>query len=94
MKNNKKIDFNGSKLKVEDILKQTNKTILLNLYIKTHDLEKTIKSICGKVDGINTKIDNQWKNIGRNKSTIGYIKGVLFVIIPVLLGIVSYLALK
>ena len=94
MNNNQLIDFNGEKLKIEDILKEKNKVILLNLYIKTHDLEKTIKSVCGKVDGINTKIDNQWKNIGRNKSMIGYIKGVLFVIIPVILGIVSYLALK
>jgi len=91
-KSNKKIDFNGSKLKVEDILKQTNKTILLNLYIKTHDLEKICKSVCGKIDKINTGINNQWKNIGKNKTAIGYIKGVISILSVLVVAMIGYLA--
>jgi len=93
MNHNDKINFNGKKITIENLLKKPSKEILIGLYIKTHDLESSTKSVCKKIDTINAEIGNQWKNIGKNKTAVGWIKGVLFVIIPVILYIVYNMAI-
>jgi len=80
MNNNEILNFNGSDIKIEDILKKPTKIILLGLYIKTHDLEKSTKRVCGKIDAFDKKIDNQWAKIGKNKNAIGWVKGVLSIL--------------
>ena len=94
MNNNDLINFNGTEITIEDLHKEPSKKILIGLYIKTHDLESSIKSVCKKIDGINIEINNQWAKIGKNGKSIGYIKGILFVIVPIILSIIGYLALQ
>jgi len=92
MNHNDIIEFDGKDITVEDILKKQNKVILLQLYIKTQTLDSRSEGMCKKIDGINTKIDNQWKNIGKNKIAISWIRGVLFVSLPLISALIGYLA--
>ena len=92
MNHNDILNFNGEEIKIEDIFKKPTKEILIGLYIETHDLKKSTKSVCGKIDGIDKKIDNQWKKISDNKSAIQWIKGVLFISLPLISAIIGYLA--
>ena len=92
MNNKDKLDFNGSNIKIEDIFKKPTKEILIGLYIKTQDLEKSTDRVCEKVNDIDKKIDNQWKNIGKNKIAISWIKGVLFISLPLISAIIGYIA--
>ena len=99
MNNTDKIDFNGNKIKIEDILKEKNKVILLNLYVKTHDLEITTNNICGKIDEVKVGLDDcrekmgiQWAKIGKNSTAISRLKGILVPLIPIILGIIGYIA--
>jgi len=80
MNNGDILNFNGSDIKIEDIFKKPTKEILIGLYIKTQDLEKSTERVCGKIDGINTKIDNQWAKIGKNQSAINWVKGVISIL--------------
>lgn len=93
MNNNDRINFNGKEITIEDILKKSNKKILIGLYIKTHDLESATKRICKKIDKIDTAIDKQWAKIGKNGKSIGWLKGVLSILVILVVGIISYLAL-
>jgi len=92
MNNNDIFNFNGSEIKIEDILKKPTKIILLGLYVETQDLKKSTKRVCGKIDAFDKKIDNQWAKISKNSTIIGYLKGILVFLIPATLGIIGYLA--
>ena len=92
MNNNEILNFNGSDIKIKDILEKPTKEILIALYIETQDLKKSNDRVCDKVNGIDKKIDNQWSKIGKNNSAISRISGILCVLIPIILGIIGYIA--
>lgn len=93
MDNNQLINFNGKNIKIEDILKKSNKAILIGLYIKTHDLESTTSGLCEKIEKINKANNKQWAKISKNGKSIGWLKGVLSILVLLVVGIISYLAL-
>lgn len=93
MNHNEKINFNGKDLTIGDLYKKSNKEIVIGLYVKTHDLESTTKGLCKKIDDINEEMNNQWAKIGKNRGTINWIKGVLFVSVPIILYIVYNIAI-
>ena len=92
MNHNDKLNFNGEDIKIKDIFKKPTKEILIGLYIKTQDLKKSNDKVCDKVNGIDLKIDNQWAKIGKNSVAISWIKGVLFVSLPLISALIGYLA--
>jgi len=74
------IKFDGKQITIEDLLNKKPNEVLVGLYIEVNSLNEKIKDVPDKVYN--------------NSKSIAYIKGTLFVSLPLISAIIGYLALR